>query len=163
AAADFNDTFASGTMANSKAPVPSNACAMPDTMHRRTFGNSGLKSRLIVRVFLPFVAGFFLTNLFRAINALISTELTADLALAAGDLGLLTSVYFLTMAAAQVPIGLCLDRYGPRRVETALLLVAAGGAALFGLSQGFAAVVFGRALIGLGVASGLMAGIKAVT
>jgi len=116
-----------------------------------------------VQVLLPFVAGFFLTNLFRAINALISGELTSDLALAAGDLGLLTSVYFLTMAAAQVPIGICLDRYGPRRVESALLLVAAGGAALFGMSQGFAAVVFGRALIGLGVAAGLMAGIKAVT
>ena len=85
---------------------------------------------LIARVFLPFVAGFYLTNLFRTINALISGQLASDLALDAVDLGLLTSVYFLTLAAVQIPIGIYLDRYGPRRVESALLLVAAGDALL---------------------------------
>ena len=129
---------------------------------RRPRGYLTEKWRPIVRVLLPFAVGFYLTNLFRTINALISDQLTSDLALGAADLGLLTSVYFLTFAAAQIPIGILLDRYGPRRVESALLVVAAGGAVLFGASQGFVPLVLARALIGLGVAAALTAGVKAI-
>jgi type IV secretory pathway TrbF-like protein/sugar phosphate permease len=118
--------------------------------------------RLIAFVFLPFAAGYYLSYLFRTINALISGQLTSDLSLDAADLGLLTSVYFLTFAAAQIPIGVLLDRYGPRRVQSALLLVAAAGAALFGASQGFLPLVVARAMIGVGVAAALTAGLKAI-
>src|SRR5258707_8047624 len=78
--------------------------------------------RLIPRVFLPFTAAFFLSYLFRTINAVISSELSSELALDAADLGFLTSVYFLTFAALQLPVGIWLDRYGPRRVQGPLLL-----------------------------------------
>jgi MFS family permease len=118
--------------------------------------------RLIACVFLPFAAGFYISYLFRTINALISGELTSDLGLSAADLGLLTSVYFLTFAVAQLPIGVLLDRYGPRRVQSALLLVAAAGAMMFATSEGFATLVVARALIGLGVAAALTAGLKAI-
>ncbi len=117
---------------------------------------------LILRVFLPFVAGYYLSYLFRTINALIAAPLTSDLALGAGDLGLLTSVYFLTFAAAQIPIGVLLDRYGPRRIQSALLVAAAGGAALFAASDNFFLLLVGRALMGLGVAAALTAGLKAL-
>src|SRR5215813_5999332 len=118
--------------------------------------------RLIAFVFLPFVAGYYLSYLFRTINALISGYLTSDLSLDAADLGLLTSIYFLTFGAAQIPIGMLLDRYGPRRVQSVLLLVAAAGAALFGASQGFLPLVAARAMIGLGVAAALTGGLKAI-
>jgi type IV secretory pathway TrbF-like protein/sugar phosphate permease len=118
--------------------------------------------RLIALVFLPFAAGYYLSYLFRTINALISGQLTSDLALGAADLGLLTSVYFLTLAALQVPIGVWLDRYGPRRVQSVLMLVAAAGAALFGAADGLVTLIFARLLIGLGVAAALMAGLKAI-
>jgi len=113
-------------------------------------GATRLRScHLIPRVFLPFTAAFFLSYLFRTINALISSELSSELALDAADLGFLTSVYFLTFAALQLPVGIWLDCYGPRRVEGALLLFAAAGALLFSLSKGFAALVLGRGVIGL--------------
>jgi MFS family permease len=118
--------------------------------------------RLIALVFLPFVVGYYLSYLFRSINGLISGLLTSSLALSAADLGLLTSVYFLSFAAAQIPIGVLLDRYGPRRVQAALLLIAASGAALFGAAEAFWALVFARAMIGLGVAAALTAGLKAI-
>ena len=66
---------------------------------------SGRSLRPVITVFVPFAAGYYLSYLFRTINALISDQLTADLKLGAVDLGLLTSVYFLTFAAAQLPIG----------------------------------------------------------
>ena len=80
----------------------------------------------------------------------------------AANLGLLTAVYFLVLAGAQIPIGVLLDRFGPRRVQSVLLVVAAGGAALFGASTGFLELLIARALIGIGVAAALMAGLKAV-
>lgn len=116
----------------------------------------------MLRVFLPFVAGYYLSYLFRTINAVIAAPLTADLVLGAGDLGLLTSAYFLTFAAAQIPIGMLLDRYGPRRIQSALLVTAALGATLFAASDNFFLLVAGRALMGLGVASALTAGLKAL-
>ena len=117
---------------------------------------------LILRVFLPFVAGYYLAYLFRTINAVIAAPLAMELGLDAGDLGLLTSVYFLTFAAAQIPIGCLLDQYGPRRIQSALLVVAAAGAALFAASDNFSVLLAGRALIGLGVAAALTAGLKAL-
>ena len=83
------------------------------------------KWRLIAFVFLPFAAGFYLSYLFRNINAVIAGPLTSELGLDAGQFGLLTSVYFLTFAAAQLPVGILLDRYGPRRVQSGLFVVAA--------------------------------------
>jgi MFS family permease len=118
--------------------------------------------RVIARVFLPFAAGYYLSYLFRAINALISDRLISDVGIGTADLGLLTSVYFLVFAAAQIPIGILLDRFGPRRVQSALLLVAAAGAGLFAMSTGLPSLLISRAMIGLGVAAALTAGLKSI-
>ena len=61
------------------------------------------------------------------VNAVIAPELTRELGVSAADLGLLTSAYLLAFGAVQLPLGLALDRYGGRRVEASLLLVAAAG------------------------------------
>jgi len=92
---------------------------------------------LILRVFLPFVIGYYIAYLFRTINAVMAAPLATELGLGADDLGLLTSVYFLTFAAAQIPIGILLDRYGPRRVQSVLLVIAAVGSTLFAVSGHF--------------------------
>ena len=120
-------------------------------------------SRVMLTVFLPFAGGYFLSYLYRSVNAIIAPQLTEELGLSAGDLGLLTAVYFLTFAAFQIPLGLLLDRFGPRRVQSCLLLSAALGAALFAWGDDRDALLLGRALIGLGVAGGLMASFKAIT
>jgi MFS family permease len=118
--------------------------------------------RLIARVFFPFAAGYYLSYLFRTINALISDRLSSDTGLGTADLGLLTSVYFLVFAAAQIPVGILLDRFGPRRVQSALLLVAAAGAGLFAMSTRLPLLLISRAMIGLGVAAALTAGLKSI-
>jgi predicted MFS family arabinose efflux permease len=61
-----------------------------------------------------------------------------------------------------LPCGVLLDRYGPRLVDSALFLVAAAGSLVFALADGVAMLLLGRALIGLGVAVGLIAGLKAI-
>lgn len=116
---------------------------------------------LWLRLFLPFAAGYFLSYLFRTVNAVIGPVLARDLALPDNALGLLTSTYFLAFGAAQLPLGMLLDRFGPRRVEAALLLLAAAGAAVFAASDTLSGLAMGRALIGLGVSACLMAAFKA--
>lgn len=120
-----------------------------------------LKGALAIRAFLTFAYAYFLSYAFRSVNAVIGPELRVDLSLSNADLGLLSAAYFLTFAALQLPLGIWLDKYGPRRTESALLLVAAAGAAIFASSESLAGLWTGRALIGVGVAGCLMAPLKA--
>jgi predicted MFS family arabinose efflux permease len=113
-------------------------------------------------IYFAFAAGYLLSYLYRTVNAVISPELSRDLALNPSSLGLLTSAYFIGFAAMQIPVGILLDRYGPRRVEPALLAVAAGGAALFALAETLTGLAIARALIGAGVCACLMAPLKAI-
>ncbi len=114
-----------------------------------------------LRIYFPFAAGYLLSYLFRTVNAVISPELQRDVALDPASLGLLTSAYFLAFGAAQIPVGMLLDRYGPRRVEPVLLTIAAAGALLFAHAESLSALAFARAVIGLGVCACLMAPLKA--
>ena len=116
---------------------------------------------LWIRLFLPFAAGYFLSYLFRTVNAIIGPVLARELGLGDNALGLLTSTYFLAFGLAQLPLGMLLDRFGPRRVEAGLLVIAASGAAVFSISEGLGGLAIGRALIGLGVSACLMASFKA--
>ena len=117
--------------------------------------------QLWMRLFLPFAAGYFLSYVYRTANAVIGPVLARDLGLGDNALGLLTSTYFLAFGAAQLPLGMLLDRFGPRRVEAALLLIAAAGASVFAMSDSLHGLAIGRALIGLGVSACLMASFKA--
>lgn len=120
------------------------------------------RARLVGCVLLPFAAGYFLSYLFRTINAVIAGDLVAELNLSAADLGLLTSVYFLVFVAVQLPLGALLDRFGPGLVQSVLMLFASTGALIFASADSFTGLVIGRSLIGFGVAVALMAGVKAV-
>ena len=119
------------------------------------------RRRIVLTVLVPFGLGYYLSYLYRTVNIVIAKPLATDLALSAADLGFLTSVYFIVFAAFQTPLGVLLDRYGPRRVQAGLLLFAAAGGALFAVSQNFLVLSLARGLIGLGVSGCLMAAIKA--
>src|SRR6266581_3221353 len=108
------------------------------------------EARLMLVVFCPFAAGYYLSYFYRYVNAVIARDLVSDFGLAPGDLGWLTSAYFLSFALAQVPLGVALDRFGPRRCVAALMCVAAAGSLAFGLARDLATLSSGRALIGIG-------------
>ena len=82
------------------------------------------------RLVPAYAVGYFLSYALRSVNAVITPELMRELKMSAASLGLLTSAYFLTFGLFQLPLGLLLDRFDPRRVESALLLLAAAGCAL---------------------------------
>jgi MFS family permease len=115
----------------------------------------------LFRVFIPFALGYVISYMLRTINAVIAPDLVAELQLSAGELGLMTSVFFASFAAFQLPLGLLLDRYGPRRTESALMLITAAGAVLFAISQTATGLIVGRLLLGLGTSACLMAAMTA--
>jgi predicted MFS family arabinose efflux permease len=113
-----------------------------------------------LKLFLPFAGAYFLSYHFRTANAVVGPVLAGELALGAADLGLLTSTYFLAFGLAQLPVGVLLDRFGARRVEVVLLIVAAAGALLFANAHEIFTLAVGRGLIGVGVSACLMGSFK---
>jgi predicted MFS family arabinose efflux permease len=117
----------------------------------------------LLRVFVPFAAGYFISYLYRVVNAVIAPDLIADAGVDPSALGLLTATYFIAFASFQLPLGVLLDRFGPRKVEAVLLIFAALGALIFAKAENLTGLIIGRAFIGFGVSACLMAAFKAYT
>jgi predicted MFS family arabinose efflux permease len=116
--------------------------------------------RILLTALLPFAAGYFMSYLLRAVNAVVAPDLVQDLGLTPAELGLLTAAYLGAFALFQLPLGVLLDRYGPRLVQAGLLCVAALGCLAFAFAEEFLGLFAARAMIGLGFSAGLMASYK---
>src|SRR5450432_2732592 len=112
--------------------------------------------------FLPLAFGYFLSVLFQRIDSRVADDLMTDLAIGEGTLGILTVAFPLAFAACLLPSGIAIDRFGPRTVQSVMMGVTALGALIFGLSTGPFGLIIGRTLLGVGTASALLAGMKAV-
>jgi MFS family permease len=112
-------------------------------------------------VFAVFTAATFLSYFFQLGNAVISPDLSADLDLSAAELGLMSGAFFATFAAMQIPLGIGLDRWGPRWVVSGLLLIGVAGSLLFAAAPSLPVLTLGRGLMGIGMASILMGSLKA--
>jgi predicted MFS family arabinose efflux permease len=95
------------------------------------------------------------------VNAVLAPALVAEFGVSAAELGLLTAMYFFAVGLFQIPLGVLLDRFGPRRVNACLLLIATFGAIAFASAHSFGALALARGLIGLGVSACLMATLQA--
>jgi MFS family permease len=114
-------------------------------------------------VFLPFALGHYFSTLLRSVNAVLAPALMQELGLSPAQLGVLTSAFFLTFALAQLPVGIALDRYGPRRVQLLLMSLAALGSLLFAHGHSFTELLLARALMGVGLGGCFMSAVKAVS
>lgn len=106
---------------------------------------------------ISLVAGYMLSQFFRAFLAVLAPLLISELGVTAGDLAWSSGLWFLAFAAPQILIGWGLDRFGPRRtVGWPLAIGAAGGAAIFAMAQGPLTIHLAMTLIGLGCGPVLM-------
>lgn len=116
-----------------------------------------LDRRAAILVFLAFAFAYFFSALLRAVTATLAPTLTQEFALSARDLGLLAGGYFIGFSATQLPLGKWLDRYGPKTVICAFLLVAVVGCVAFSMATTFSGLLAARVLCGVGVSACLMA------
>jgi MFS family permease len=107
-------------------------------------------------IFAVLCAGYVASQFYRVSTAVIAPELMRTLSVSPEAMGLVSGIFFLVFAAAQLPAGVLLDRFGPRRVMAGLFLLAIAGAGLFAMAQGTAGLLLGRGLMGVGCAAGLM-------
>jgi predicted MFS family arabinose efflux permease len=158
----LNLRFSAATVVNSRkagfdvfrfrrAPSPA---GHPGKRRRRAAQRSERYTLWMMAVMLPLV---ILSQFFRSSLGVIAPDLMVELRLTADELGLLSGAFFLIFAALQVPIGILLDRFGGRTVLPAAMVLAVAGSLLFAAADGFAGVLAGRLLIGIGCA-GLMIG-----
>jgi len=103
------------------------------------------------------VAIYAVSQFLRNSVGVIANDLARELSLSATQTGLLSSAFFLTFAAVQIPIGILIDRYGPKRVLLATTVVAVAGTVLFALAPSASLLIAARALMGLGCSTFFMA------
>lgn len=115
----------------------------------------------LLLILLPFYFTPILSFLYRMLNALIAPHLVVEFGLSPAELGFVTGAFFFGFGAMQLPLGLFLDRYGPRPVVLCLYSVAACGALLFIFADGPLGLIAGRFLMGVGAACSMMSGLKA--
>ena len=118
-------------------------------------------ARPLALILLPFYCTPILSFLYRMLNALIAPDLVAEFGLSPAELGVITGAFFFGFGAMQLPLGVLLDRYGPRPVILTLYAVAGIGALVFIYAPSPAWLIFGRFLMGLGAAGSMMSGLKA--
>jgi MFS family permease len=109
-----------------------------------------------ILIFCVFAFGFFISNLLRSITATLTPVLSSEFNLSAGNLGLLAGGYFLGFSIMQIPAGILLDRFGPKKVIGYFLIIALIGTISFALAKSFAGLLISRIFIGVGVAACLM-------
>ena len=109
-----------------------------------------------ILIFCVFAFGFFISNLLRSITATLTPVLSSEFNLSAGNLGLLAGGYFLGFSIMQIPAGILLDRFGPKKVISYFLIIALIGTISFALAKSFTGLLISRIFIGVGVAACLM-------
>ncbi|MEX1234098.1 MAG: MFS transporter [Roseovarius sp.] len=96
---------------------------------------------------------YVLSQFYRAFLAVLGGVLQRDIGAGPDDLATASGLWFLAFALAQLPVGWALDRLGPRRTTSAVLLVGgAGGALLFALAAAPVHINIAMMLIGAGCA-----------
>lgn len=100
-------------------------------------------------IFLSYVLAYF----HRLCPAVIALEMQETFRVSGTLLGVLGSAYFYPYAIMQLPTGLLVDSWGPRKTVSSFLLLAALGSVVMGLASDLSVAIVGRVLVGVGVST----------
>ncbi|MDO5528650.1 MAG: MFS transporter [Paracoccus sp. (in: a-proteobacteria)] len=107
---------------------------------------------------MALIAGYTLSQFYRAFLAVLASPLQAEIGASPEGLAVSSGLWFVAFAAAQLPVGWSLERFGPARTVAVLLTIGgAGGAAVFALASELWHIHLSMALLGVGCAPVLMA------
>jgi MFS family permease len=118
---------------------------------------AGRISAIAIAVVATLGVLYIVSQFLRNSVGVIAPNLAAEIGLTPVQLGLLSSIYFFFFAAMQLPLGVALDRFGPKLCILVSIGFTVLGCVLFALAASASGLVAGRALLGLGTASFLMA------
>lgn len=107
-------------------------------------------------IFFVAACGYLLSQFYRSFLTVIADDLMRDLAIGPKEFGELGSAWFFAFSLSQFPVGVALDKLGPRRTIGGMMLSAVVGALLFASAGSHLVAVTGMALVGVGCAPLLM-------
>ncbi len=108
------------------------------------------------------VTAYTLSFFQRFAPAGIAPDLVAAFNTTAASLGALAATYFYVYTLMQVPTGILVDTFGPRRILLIGGIVGGAGSLMFGLAPAMELALVGRTLIGLGVSVTFIAMLKII-
>lgn len=101
-------------------------------------------------LFLVFLFAYTLSQFFRSFLAVIAPGLAAELNLSAADLANMSAAFFLVFGLMQFPLGVALDRLGPRRTVPVIMMAAVAGAVMLANATTALGCIVANTLIGIG-------------
>ena len=104
-----------------------------------------------------------LSQLHRASLSALGPDVAAELGMDPAALGRVGGAFFVALLVAQVPVGIALDRIGPRRLVAGLAVLAVAGAVLESFAMAEAQLWAARFLTGLGCAASFMSAVVLCT
>jgi MFS family permease len=129
----------------------------PGFMTTETHGRATLAPRAVIALVGVLVAIYIVSQFLRSSVAVIAPNLAAELDLNAVEIGFLSSIFFFVFAAMQLPLGIAIDRFGPRTCLLVCAAVTVLGEVLFAAAQSTSGLIAARALLGAGTCASLMA------
>tara|TARA_X000001036_G_scaffold37762_1_gene30577 strand:+ start:3421 stop:4614 length:1194 start_codon:yes stop_codon:yes gene_type:complete len=112
---------------------------------------------------LVLCAGYTVSQFLRTSIGVLSPNMMNDFNINPNDMGLLGGVFFLSFAIFQIPAGILIDRFGPRKVMSSVIIFAVLGSIIFALSNSFYSLLIGRIFMGLGCSICLMGSLVLIT
>ena len=122
----------------------------------------GYKKQFIY-IMLVLCAGYTVSQFLRTSIGVLSPNMMNDFNINPNSMGLLGGVFFLSFAIFQIPAGILIDRYGPRKVMSAVIIFGVLGSIIFALSNSFYSLLVGRIFMGLGCSICLMGSLVLIT
>ena len=114
-------------------------------------------------IMLVLCAGYTVSQFLRTSVGVLSPNLMHDFNINPNNMGLLGGVFFLSFAIFQIPAGILIDKFGPRKVMSVVIIFAVLGSIIFALSNSFYTLLIGRVLMGLGCSICLMGSLVLIT
>src|SRR3954463_14565712 len=110
---------------------PARGVASPESfMHSRARPSDARIVALVGTLAAIYLVSQFLRNSV----GVIAPDLAREMALSAGEIGLLSSAFFFSFAAVQVPLGIAIDRYGPKHCMLACAAITFLGTFVFAIA-----------------------------
>ncbi len=108
-------------------------------------------------ILAPVLLAFSLSQFFRSAQALLAESLRVELSTTPEQLGLISGSFHFAFALMQIPVGVMLDRYGPRLTNGVMMIVTVVGVMIFANAHSVVGLMAGQAVIGLGCSAAFMA------
>ena len=118
--------------------------------------DAGTATRALIFALVALACGHMLSTLLRTIPAVSLDLMAADFHMEPQALASLTSIYPFAFAAAQIPVGAAMDRFGVRPVSLSLLAGTVFGAVASGFATGPESFAVGQLLLGVATSGMLM-------